>query len=109
MSFRKIAFIGKKMPFPAINLDVLLCEARGAALGIEHFMCKKEKRLGLHSTPQVIQLFAVVVEQYIVNIFDRYQLAIGFMSFNFDGPRPRHLQLSSKCLLLPIHKTGSQE
>ena len=58
------------MPFPAKNLD-LLCDAREAALGIEHVMCKKEKRLGLHATPQVIQLFAVVVEQYIVNVFDR--------------------------------------
>lgn len=60
------------MPFPAKNLDLLLCDTREAALGMEHFMCKKEKRLGLQPTPQVVQLFAVVVEQYIlVNIFDR--------------------------------------
>lgn len=63
---------GKKMPFPAKNLVLLLCEARDAVLGIKHFMCKKEKRLGLHPTPQVIHLFAVIFEQYIVvNIFDR--------------------------------------
>lgn len=59
------------MPFPGKNLDLLLCEATEAALRIGHFVCKKEKRLGLHPTPEVLQLFAVVVEQCIVNIFDR--------------------------------------
>lgn len=50
-----------------MNLDLLLCEAREAALGIEHF---RRYILGLHPTPQVIQIFAV--EQYfVVNIFDR--------------------------------------
>jgi len=66
-------------------------------------VCKKEKRPGLYPTAQVIPLFAVVVEQYIVvSIFDRFQLMIGLKSFNFGGPRHRYLQLSSKCLLLPI-------
>lgn len=74
------------MSFPAINVDHLICEAREIILGMEHFICKRLKRHGMHHTPHIVHFFTVVVEQNI------WQVTAAGSLFNFSGPKHRHLQ-----------------